>query len=32
MIAPETDALTHQVIGRAIRVYTRFGPGLLESA
>ena len=32
MIAPETDALTHQIIGLAIRVHTRLGPGLLESA
>jgi GxxExxY protein len=29
---PDTDDLTHRIIGLAMRVHTRLGPGLLESA
>jgi len=32
MIPTETDALTKQIIGLAMHVHTRLGPGLLESA
>lgn len=28
----ETNALTHRIIGLAMRVHTRLGPGLLEQA
>jgi GxxExxY protein len=29
---PELNALTHRIIGLAMRVHTHLGPGLLESA
>ena len=29
---PDRSSLTHQIIGLAMRVHTRLGPGLLESA
>ena len=32
MNVPDTDSLTHRIIGLAMRVHTRLGPGLLESA
>jgi GxxExxY protein len=32
MSAPAPDTLTHRIIGLAMRVHTRLGPGLLESA
>lgn len=32
MNIPETDSLTHRIIALAMRVHTRLGPGLLESA
>jgi GxxExxY protein len=32
MNIPEYDDLTHRIIGLAMRVHTRLGPGLLESA
>ena len=32
MSIPNSDALTHRIIGFAMRVHTRLGPGLLESA
>ena len=32
MNAPDDDSLTHRIIGLAMRVHTRLGPGLLESA
>jgi GxxExxY protein len=32
MQSPNTDSLTHRIIGLAMRVHTRLGPGLLESA
>src|SRR5580704_15504275 len=32
MNVPDGNALTHQIIGLAMRVHTRLGPGLLESA
>ena len=32
MSTPDTDDLTHRIIGLAMRVHTRLGPGLLESA
>jgi GxxExxY protein len=32
MNMPEYDDLTHRIIGLAMRVHTRLGPGLLESA
>ena len=28
---PETDAITGQIIGAAIRIHQKYGPGLLES-
>jgi GxxExxY protein len=31
MNAPADPSLTHQIIGLAMRVHTRLGPGLLES-
>jgi len=31
MNAPDSDDLTHLIIGVAMRVHTRLGPGLLES-
>ena len=32
MHAPDSSSLTHRIIGLAMRVHTRLGPGLLESA
>jgi GxxExxY protein len=32
MSSPPNNALTHQIISLAMRVHTRLGPGLLESA
>jgi len=32
MSTPDGDSLTHRIIGLAMRVHTRLGPGLLESA
>ena len=32
MNLPDDDGLTHRIIGLAMRVHTRLGPGLLESA
>jgi GxxExxY protein len=32
MNVPDDDNLTHRIIGLAMRVHTRLGPGLLESA
>ena len=32
MSIPDGDSLTHRIIGLAMRVHTRLGPGLLESA
>jgi len=31
MILTHNSALTHQIIGLAMRVHTRLGPGLLEN-
>lgn len=32
MVDPATNALSHQIIGLAMRVHTSLGPGLLERA
>jgi GxxExxY protein len=32
MNIPDANSLTHRIIGLAMRVHTRLGPGLLESA
>ena len=32
MNGPPINSLTHQIIGLAMRVHSRLGPGLLESA
>ena len=32
MDASDTNSLTHRIIGLAMRVHTRLGPGLLEKA
>ena len=32
MSIPDGDSLTHHIIGLAMRVHTRLGPGLLENA
>ncbi len=32
MSSPASESLTHRIIGLAMRVHTRLGPGLLESA
>lgn len=32
MTIPEAESLTHRIIGLAMRVHTRLGPGLLENA
>ena len=32
MNIPDANSLTHRIVGLAMRVHTRLGPGLLESA